>query len=115
MICLHPPINQDRESEKFQGWEKKLNSNLKTKTFWCTGNHSSIMKKSKVYNAISNIYLLMGILIMCGSDRLDVAFLSVICFVGAWGYNNLTQRVKEQEKETTLSNQWYESGQYPDY
>lgn len=65
------------------------------------------MKKSSIYNAITNIYLLAGILIMCGSDRLDVAFLSVICFIGAWGYNNLTQQAKEQE--TILSNnQLYE-------
>jgi hypothetical protein len=47
--------------------------------------------------------VIVGVLIMLGADQFGLAILSLICFIGAWGYDELAQQSKK-EWETILIN-----------
>ena len=72
------------------------------------------MKKSKIFQAVATVYVVLGILFLMLIDaNIFFGILTVICFMGAAGYHDIANNY--ERKETILENEWYENGQYPDY
>ena len=54
--------------------------------------------------------MVVGCVLLLGADNMLFGIMAVACFAGSAGYSDVAR-----QKETILSNQWYESEQYPDH